>query len=265
MTYGFTIIDSLPDFMNFLLESVGFTDTQLFDLAVQLYESCQGRKDTLNGRSLFFPFGKDVVVASYLQQLECDTSESTDSVAAATADTENENACERATKLLQYLEKQKRVDKSGPFGTKDEQCAGDIQPGMDGLRQVVIAWAFGSPSPLDIRVVEEARPYIRENNEVSCNKLLSKLSAGKPGLSPKFALTLLGKCGLTKPLFFRRFKAVHEQMASNLYRAMYHVGIFGPKFFESDSDIVRTLHAFTNGISPCLYYATHFEELILKD
>ena len=264
MTLGYSVIDILPDMISNMLAAL--TEPQVFDLATSLYENCQARKDPVTNAALLFPFGKDTVVASYLQQYESKTLDDAATTTAAEAD--DSNACVRATNLLEFLEKQKRLDKSGPFGNRDEQCVGDIQPGLQGLRQVVIAWAFGCPSPLDSRVVDEARPHIRNNDEVSCNKLLSKLSAGKNGGSgaPVFALSLLGTCGLAKSLFLRRFKAAHEQTPTNMYTALFRQGILGPKFFEEESsDIISATRVFTKGISPLLHYANHLEHKMFGD
>jgi hypothetical protein len=260
MTLGFSVIDVLPDVISSVLRAL--TESQVFRLATNLYENCQGRKDPVTNATLLFPFGKDIVVASYLQQYESETTDDADKSAAAEADTLN--ACVRASNLLEFLEKQKRLDKSGPFGNKEEQYAGDIQPGLQGLRQIVIAWAFGCPAPLDVRVVDEARPHIRNNDEVSCNKLLSRLSVGKHG--PAFALSLLGSCGMSKSLFLRRFKAAHEQTPTNLYRALFRQGILGPVFYQDhDDDIVSAARDLTKGISPLLYYAQELERKILGD
>jgi hypothetical protein len=259
MTLGYSVIDILPDIISNMLPAL--TEPQVFDLASNLYESCQARKDPVTNTALLFPFGKDVVVASYLQQYESETSDGADLAAEA----DDSNACARATNLLEFLEKQKRLDKSGPFGNKDEQCVGDIQPGLQGLRQVVIAWAFGCPSPLDARVVDEARPHIRNNDEVSCNKLLSKLAVGKHGAASAFALSLLGSCGLAKSLFLRRFKAAHEQTPTNMYRALFQCGILGPEFFTGESDIISATRVYTKGITPLLYYANLLEHKILGD
>ncbi len=261
MTFGYSVIDVLPDVVQSVLS--GLTDAHVYELAQKIYENTHGRKDALTHTSLFFPMGKDVVVASYLEHFDKTASAADDGELEAA----NMNACKYATNLLEFLEKQKRLDVSGPFGTRDEHCAGDIQPGMQGLRQMVIAWSFGFSAPLESRVVDEARPHIRNNDEVSCNKLLSKLTSTAHA-STSFALSLEGPCGLSKSFFTKRFKAAHEQTPANLYRALLCANVLGPGFFEAESetgDLLHTVRTQTRGVSPLLHYVRILERKILGD